>query len=374
MKGSIKKIKNGKWEIVFDAGTDPFTGKRKQIRRRFNSKPEAVEGMTLLKAEIIKDEFLESSSMTVEIFMDEWFKERIFQLQNSTYDIQKMYYRIVIKPRIGKLKLQNLSNIILQRFVNDLVSEQKYSESTIHLIVRIISSALKKAKRINLIKDNPSIGLTLPKIPRKPFNVWTLDEVNFFLNAAPNVPRLTRCYIGFQLGLLMGLRQGEILGLRFSDIDFNNAVLYVRQTVTQKGLIKPGAKNVSSIRSISIPKILLEELKLHKGLIDWEKGRRKGEYQDNDLVLPTRDGKPMIPRNFRKEFYKLVDTLGLPPIRFHDTRHTHATMLIQQNIHVKLISERLGHADIQTTLNTYSHVLPNMQKEVSNQIDKIINM
>ncbi len=98
------------------------------------------------------------------------------------------------------------------------------------------------------------------------------------------------------------------------------------------------------------------------------------DYEDNDLVICTRTGKPMIPRNLCKEFYNLTEKLGLPKIRFHDLRHTHATMLIQQNVNVKLIADRLGHSDIETTLNTYIHVFPDMQKSVSEKLDKIMNI
>jgi integrase len=231
----------------------------------------------------------------------------------------------------------------------------------------------KKAVLRKLIKDNPCVGISLPKKLRREISVWTLDQVNFFLREARHVTRVTRCLIGFQLGLLAGLRQGEILGLRWKDIDFEKGIIYIRQIVTQSGEIKAGAKNNTSIRSITIPNNLLNELKLHRKLIEREKSNCNIKYRENDLILPTRHCAPMIPRNFRKEFYKLTDHLNLPRIRFHDTRHTHATLLIQQNVNVKLIADRLGHVNIQTTLNTYSHVLPDMQRSVSNKIDEIID-
>lgn len=376
MTGSItKNKKTGKWDFIFNSRINPMTGKRKQIRRRgFESKRQAIEAMTKLKAEILQDEYLELSMMTYERYMEEWLQERKNILQESTFEIHSMYYRIVIKPRLGQLKLQQISPIHIQKFVNELVSGKHYSEHTIHLIFRIVSASLKKAKILKLIKDNPTIEITLPKIKKRDMSIWTLEQVNSFIDITNNMSKLTRYFIGFLISIYTGMRQGEILGLRWQDIDFDSQIIFIRQTLTQKATLKSGAKNTTSVRSIHAPSKLLEKLKAHRKLILQEKLLLGSKYQDNDLVICTGSGKPIIPRNFRKEFYNLTDKVGLPKIRFHDLRHSHATILIQQNVNVKLISERLGHSDIETTLNTYSHVLPDMQKSVSDKLNEIIGM
>ncbi|MEY9867258.1 integrase [Peribacillus sp. B2I2] len=376
MTGSITKNKQtGKWDFVFNGGIDPLTGKRKQIKRRgFESKRHAMDEMTKLKAEILENEFLDLTKMTYSRYMEEWFEERKNRLQKTTFEIHSIYYRNVIKPRLGHLKVHQIAPIQLQKFINDLVNDTSYSKHTIHLIFRIVSASLKKAKILKLIKDNPANGITLPKIKRKEISVWSLEQVNYFINEAKGVKRLTRCYIGFLMSILTGMRQGEILGLRWKDIDIEAQIIFVRQTLTQNAEIKAGAKNEASVRSIHIPSKLVDELRTHKKQVLEEKLLLGSSYCQLDLVICTKSGKPMIPRNFRKEFYNLTEKIGLPKIRFHDLRHTHATILIQQNVNVKLISERLGHADIQTTLNTYSHVLPDMQKSVSDKLEKIIGM
>ncbi|MGE7662672.1 tyrosine-type recombinase/integrase [Peribacillus sp. NPDC097197] len=377
MNGSIKQDnKTNKWYFVFDVGKDPLTGKRRQIYRRgFKTRQEAIDTMTIIKAEILQDEFTDLSNLSIERFMEEWFQERKIQLQSSTYETHYIYFRTVIKPRLGTFKLQKLTPMIIQRFINDLVQERHFSEYTIHLIFRVLSSSLKKATTVKLIKFNPSIGITLPKIKRKEIDIWSLDQINYFISISKQTKRLTRCFIGFLIGFFCGCREGEIMGLRWKDIDFDSNTLYIRQTLTQKAEIKAGAKNKSSVRSVSIPEKLMPELIRHHKMIVEEKLAFGEQYHDNDLIICTKNGKPMIPRNFRKEFYNLTEKVGLPRTKFHSaTRHSHATLLIQQNVNVKLISERLGHADISTTLDTYSHVLPNMQKSVANEIDKILEM
>lgn len=376
MKGSVlEDKKRGTWYFSFDLGKDPFTGKRRQKKRRgFKTKQMAEEALIKIQAEMLNEEFIDVSQMTYAKYLDEWFEERHISLQKSTYEIHSIFCNNVIKPRLGHFKLQKLEPIHIQKFVNNLVNKTNYSPHTIHLVFRIVSASLKKAKTLKLIKDNPATGTTLPKKQQKELNVWSLKQVNYFLKEAKNVHRLTRCYIAIVISLLTGARQGEIMGLRWKDIDFDKNVIYIRQTLTQSAEIKVGAKNASSIRSIHIPDKLISELKSHRKIILEERLYHGEGYEDNDLVICTRIGKPMIPRNLRKEFYNLTVKLNLPKIRFHDLRHTHATLLIEQNVNVKLIQSRLGHADVQQTLNTYSHVIPDMQKSVSDQLDKITNV
>ncbi|OHY76660.1 site-specific integrase [Priestia aryabhattai] len=376
MKGSITKNKQtGKWDFVFNAGVNPSTGKRKQIKRRgFTTKRHAMDAMTKLKAEILTNDFLDLNAMTYASYMDEWLDERKNQLQKTTFEIHSIYYQNVIKPKLGHFKIQQITPLHIQKFINELVSQNTYSEHTVHLIYRIVSASLKKANILKLVSDNPASGITLPKIRKKEMKVWSLEQVNHFINESKKTKRLTRCYIGFLIALLTGMRQGEIMGMRWKDIDMEAQIIYIRQTLTQDAEIKYGAKNDSSVRSIHISNKLISELKAHRKRVIAEKLLLGQDYNDFDLVICTQSGKPMIPRNFRKEFYNLTEKIDLPKIRFHDLRHTHATMLIQQNVNVKLISERLGHAEIGTTLNTYSHVLPNMQKTVSDELDKIIEM
>ncbi|MBT2606505.1 site-specific integrase [Bacillus sp. ISL-53] len=376
MTGSINKNKQtGKWDFIFNSGIDPMTGKRKQIRRRgFESKRNALEEMTKLRAEVLENEFQDLTKMTYESYMEEWFQERKNTLQKTTFEIHSIYYRNFIKPKLGQLKVQQIAPIQIQKFINELVNKTCYSEHTIHLIFRIVSASLKKAKVLKLIKHNPADGITLPKIKKREMSIWSLKQVNQFISESININRLTRCYIGFLISIFTGMRQGEILGLRWKDVDFETQTIFVRQTLTQNAEIKSGAKNEASVRSIHIPSKLVDELRTHRKQIWEEKLLLGSNYRDLDLIICTKSGNPMIPRNFRKEFYNLTEKIGLPKIRFHDLRHTHATILIQQNVNVKLISERLGHADIETTLNTYSHALPDMQKSVSDKLDKIIGM
>ncbi|KFN02557.1 site-specific integrase [Bacillus clarus] len=202
--------------------------------------------------------------------------------------------------------------------------------------------------------------------------VWDLHQINYFIRESKKLKNITRFNISFSIAVLTGMRQGEILGLRWKDIDMEDSLIYIRQTLTKKRELKYGAKNKTSLRTIYLPQILIEELKSHRQFVEYEKEKAGDKYTDLDLVLPSKYGKLLDSRSIRRSFYNVTEKLGLPKIRFYDLRHTHATLLIQQNVNVKLISERLGHADIGTTLNTYSHILPEMQRTISEKLDKVL--
>jgi integrase len=169
------------------------------------------------------------------------------------------------------------------------------------------------------------------------------------------------------------MRRGEILGLRWKDVDLDKGMLSVRQTLSKDGKqFLNGAKTASSIRSIKLSEETMAVLRKQKARMAKEKLQSGSEYSNFDLVVSTSKGTPMNPENVKRTFERLVKEADVPRIRFHDLRHTHATMLLSQGIHAKVVSERLGHSNIKMTLDTYSHVLPNMQEEAANQIDVLL--
>ncbi|WP_232700183.1 site-specific integrase [Brevibacillus daliensis] len=170
------------------------------------------------------------------------------------------------------------------------------------------------------------------------------------------------------------MRRGEILGLRWKDIDFENGELSVQQTLFNKGDELQEPKTKSAQRSIAFPEQTVVELKQHKRRIAQEKMMARSIYQDNDLVVCTSIGTKVLPRNLIRTYYRLLEKADVPKIRFHDIRHSHATLLLKKGVHPKIAQERLGHTNIRITLDTYSHVLPNMQSEAAKQFgDSLFN-
>lgn len=222
---------------------------------------------------------------------------------------------------------------------------------------------------MELLPSNPMKKLQLPKDKKKEMTVWEVHEIKTFLDIA----KKDRFYTAFHLAVTTGMRRGEILGLRWKDIDFQKGTLYVRQTLSNDGKqFLVGGKTESSIRSIKLPNETLTELQSQKIRVSKEKLKCGPNYVDYDLVVCTTKGTPVNPNNLKRTYNRLIDEAGVTKIRFHDLRHTHATMLLAQGVPAKVISERLGHSNIKTTLDIYPHVLPNMQEEAANQIDALL--
>ncbi|MGG1400199.1 site-specific integrase [Bacillus salipaludis] len=375
MKGSIKKNpQTGKWDIVVDVGKDPFTGKRKQKKKRgFNTKQEAGKALTKILNEINEGTLFEPANMTVNQFMVIWFKERKLSVERTTYQNNSAFFNIYISPQIGSLKMFDVSPLILQNFVNDLVEKTNLASSTIHKIFDILKVSFAKALKLKIIKENPVVLVDLPKVKKAEMKVWDSDQVNIFLKNVTNVKRPSKYITAYLLAILTGMRQGEILGLRWKDIDFQTKQIFVSQTLSHDGKeLRNWTKTKAGKRAIHIPDVLINHLKIERKNFLSNKLECGNEFEDNDLVICTKNGKPVQSTNLLRAFKNDAKKVGLPIIRFHDLRHTHATMLIQQNINPKVIQERLGHSRIGITLDIYSHVLPSMQQEVAMKLDEIL--
>ncbi|MGE7876284.1 site-specific integrase [Peribacillus muralis] len=199
---------------------------------------------------------------------------------------------------------------------------------------------------------------------------WVAADVNKFLTSSQD----DKFYIVFNLALTTGMRQSEILGLRWKDIDLEKGILRVNQTLERTVTTKVGGKTLSATRTITLLSDTKKALKKHRQTILNEKIRNADKYQDNDFVVCTRFGTPVSHRNIGRSFVRLVEKANVPSIRFHDMRHTHATLLLLAEVNPKIVAERLGHSRVGVTLDTYSHVLPTMQQGVADKLEQVLNL
>lgn len=376
---SIKQDPKTKtWTFVFSHYVE---GQRKQVRRRgFQTKREANAAMIKLQNEMENGEYVDTSHHTVATFMAYWF-ENIYKLEVEALTHKNCSYLLKnhIVPGVGHIKLQKFNSIDAQDFVTNMHSEG-YSRGTIKLTCNILKCALDQAEKFKLISENPVRGVKLPKKQKSVGKVWDLSQINEFLNYTKD----KRHYCSYALGLLAGMRQGEILGLRFKDIDFENKLITIRQTLDNPGKqIKQGGKTASSERVISIPNQLVEILikqkeikQAHREKLIKKLSKQEISEMDNmDLVIfNLKHGRQVLPRKLYEAFIKDVSRAGLPRIRFHDLRHTHATLLLTMNTNVKVVSERLGHSSVGITLDTYSHVLRSVANEVAENLEQIVEL
>ncbi|WP_280770078.1 tyrosine-type recombinase/integrase [Salipaludibacillus daqingensis] len=366
MTGSVKKEGNS-WYYVFSLKDS--NGKRKQKKKRgFKTKKAAQQALTESLNSYNKGSFIEPSNACYNDYLTEWFDTKKNTIGIQTAQVYEIYLNKRVIPSLGDYKLSELSTMQIQSFINKL-HEEGLSRSTIKKNYEIIRNSLEHAVDYDLLTKNVSLKVKLPRVTQKEMNVWNEKELTQFLEVAKE----DQMNMVFFLALMTGMRQGEILGLRWKDIDLNKRLLSIKQTLTHDGkTFLTGAKTKSSLRTIYLSKITVKALQSHKAKISKQKESLEAIYTDYDLVVCSNHGTPLNPANVRRSLNQLIVEAKVPKIRFHDLRHTHATSLLSKGINVKVVSERLGHSNIKITLDTYSHVLPTMQEDVMQKLDEMI--
>jgi integrase len=378
MRGHVKKRHN-RWCFVIWV-PDPKTGQKKQ--KWFSSwktKKEAEREMAKKIAEIEQGAYVEPSRMPLKDYLIKWLDD--YARINCAPRTYEGYERIIhqhIIPDLGKITLDKLKPMHIQNYYTKKLTEGRkdgkggLSHRSVLHHHRVLHEALDHAVKWQVISINPAKACTPPKPQKKQFNVLTREEIHILLQAAKG----KYFYEAVLLAINTGLRRGEIYGLRWTDIDFNNKTISIRQTLQRlkgKGLVfRETTKTDGSRRSIAVTDATLDILKKIKARQARQKLKFGPLYQDHNLVFANEDGTPVNIDYVSREFGRLVKRLDIPYVRFHDLRHTHATLLIEQGIHPKIVSERLGHSSISITMDIYSHVMPNMQKEAVQKLDNFL--
>lgn len=369
MASIYQNEKTKKWEFVFDRYVD---GKRKQVRRRgFKTKREANDEMVRLQKEVQVNEYVGRNYIRIGEWFEYWLENvRRLECEPTTYYNNHLYLKNHVDKAIGQIKLQDLTTAICQKFIN-IMHEDGYAPNTIDRVCTIVKLGLDAAIDYGLIKENVMRKTKTPRKVKNEIRYWTQEQANEFLKYTTG----HRYFCGYALAIFTGMRQGEILGLRWKDIDFEKKTITVVQTLTHYGKsLKTGAKTIAGERIITISDQLVTILRKQRSeYISFK--IKKESCKDMDLVIYNlKNGGTVFPGNFIKTYIRTVKKSGLPYIPFHGLRHTHATMLLANDINVKVISERLGHSKISVTLDTYSHVLPSMQQEVAEKLNKILSL
>jgi integrase len=298
--------------------------------------------------------------MTVGAFIERWLEDSVRgSVRQSTYQRDESLCRVHIVTSLGKKKLKTLNAADVQRFYRDKL-DANLSSATVHKLHVLLHKALKQAERWGLVPRNVADDVDPPKVHKDEVHPLTNEQARKFLETARG-DRLEALYV---VALQSGLRQGELLALRWEDIDLEARTVQVRRTITRDGgkHTVGSAKTAKGRRTVKLTRDAKEALREHlkRQLVEIDKAGDK--WQENGLVFCTGRGTLINPTNLRRRsLAPLLQRAGLPPITFHQLRHTAATILLLKNVNPKVVSEMLGHATIAITLDTYSHVLPNMQ-------------
>src|SRR5215208_132404 len=367
----ITKRNDGLFQGMYTAQT-PDGPKRKYVygRKYGEVQKKLAEAMGDVARGIVFDD----KNLTVGEYMHRILEDvQRGSVRESTYSRDKYLLANHVKPALGRVKLRNLSAMHLQRLYRDKL-DAGLSPATIQKMHHVIHKALSQAVRWDLIARNPADAVKAPSPATEEMRPLSADEARRLLDAAKG-DRLEALYV---LAVHTGMRRGELLGLKWSDVDLEGGIVSVRRTLTRtdngKRVALGDPKTKRSHRTIRITPQAVEALRRHL-TNQMEEMERLGDiYIDQGLVFTTEVGTPINPSNLRqRSFAPLLERAGLPRITFHDLRHTCASLLFQKNVHPKLVQELLGHASVAITLDTYSHMLPGMGSEAANAIGEALS-
>lgn len=300
--------------------------------------------------------WVEKENITLSDFIDRYMADTAAHtLRPKTIESYESLIRVHIKPALGDFKLNALRPDQLQNLYS-LKLNQGLSKRTVQYIHSILHKILDQAMKWSLVARNIADIVSPPSPVKKAPQALTPAQAKCLLDAVKD-DRLFALYV---LAITTGMREGELLGIRWEDIDFDHGVLHIRQAVQQlagKGLVITEPKTEKSKRTIKLTTYAIEALQPHK---------------ENGLVFQTSNGTPFGPRNLIRHFRRMCLKAGLPQLPFHSLRHTFASLLLSQNVHPKVVQEMLGHSTITLTLDTYSHLLPDMQDGAAGKMNELI--
>ncbi len=372
--GSITRKGTNKWLVRAYLGMEPQTGKRIYHSHVIHgTKKDAEKYINSVLREKDLGSFVEPANLTVNKYLDEWLdtaaKPKLSQRTHKDYvDLLARY----VRPAFGHIKLSSLQPVHVQSLYNNM-REIGLSARTIQYTHTVLASSLRQAVKWRYLSINPAVSADLPKSSRKPMRSLTVEQLNKFLRVAQEDSQ----GIIFVFAIITGTRPSEYLGLQWGNVDLDKGVIKIdRKLVDRSGIPAhfDHPKTARSKRSIPIPFELVQLLVDHKRKQNENRLKQGNKYVNQDLVFPALNGNPLRRENLIKRHFKpLLEKAELPKsIRLYDLRHTCATLLLSENTHPKIVSERLGHASVMLTLDIYSHVLPHMQQEASNKLGAII--
>jgi integrase len=365
-EGTIYKRKNGRWCGQVTIGTDPKTGN--PIRKTFygDKRKDVARQMTELKQQLFDGSYIKQSEITVEEWFTQWNKGRKNTVAYSTYRVYGSLIRNHIAKEIGDIKLKDLKTRHLQEILNDRFDKGLKSGS-IKLLHAIVNRSLKQAVKERIVHSNPAQAVEVPKKQEEDkLHTWNKKQVNKFLARASD----HRYYMVFFLAVNTGMRKGELLGIKWEDIDFNKKRIEVkRQAIrTDKGTILKKPKTKAGNRIIPVTDNVIKKLKKHKIRQSENKLALGSNYKDKDLVNCNKIGDLINPVTAYTEFKEIIRSIKLPDIRLHDLRHTFSTLFLEAGGNIKTLQQILGHSSISVTMDTYSHVTDEMLDSAAKNI------
>ena len=352
--GSITQ-RGDKYRVCFDYGVDR-SGKRIRKYRTFDTKRDATRAFNEHKVKMDKGTQVLPSEYTFAQWLDYWYKDIILpQIEETTAYGYRGMIENYLKPQLGEIRLQKLTARDIQQYYTWLMGEKELSPNTVIKHHNLLTNTLNAAERQEYITKNPMRAVSPPKKRQREAKFYTPEQLGTLLDKAVG----TRLELPVYICAYLGLRRGELCGLRWSDIDLEHQTITIENTRTQAGKkeIEKGTKTASSTRTLYLPDTLCDMLKAAKENQQACRATYKNAYDDNDYVIVMEDGKPFRPNYLSELFGKFLADNDLPKIVLHELRHTFASLSNQAGIPAYNIGKALGHSTPATTQKIYTHLL-----------------
>ena len=362
-EGSIRKRPDGRWEARFTVGGKQRSlyGKTREIvaRKMRDAQRNSDRGLPVV-----------DQRTQLQVFLYEWLENSVKPtVRPKTYESYEGHVRLYLAPAIGKIPMVKLEPGHVQKLMNDMLERGLSPRTVIHTRA-VLRRALGQAHKWGLVSRNVAALVDPPKATRTEVKPLTPVQARLFLDAIDG----DRFEALYHVALALGMRQGEILGLTWSNVDLSSGTLRVKQALQKIDgkwqLVEP--KTNRSRRTLPIPKIVLDKLREHRTRQKRDRLKAGDRWQDWELVFTTGIGTPLDGVNVNKHFQRTLAALGLPKQRFHDLRHACATFLLSQGLSPRVVMETLGHSQISVTMDTYSHVMPELQQEAADRMNELL--
>lgn len=376
-KGSITK-RGDSWRIAYDLPREPGEPRKQKFVTFKGSYKDAEAKLREILSQIDTNTYVDSGKMTLGEFLQRWHKDYCeTNLRKTTVDGYRVIIETHLIPALGHIKLAKLRPMHIQEYYSKAMKSgradgkgKELSPTTVLHHHRMLRRALQTAIKWQLLARNICDAVEPPRAKRYKASVYDETAVARLLEVSEG----TRLYMPILLTLATGLRRGEVLALHWDDYSPELKSLTVDEALlnVSGGPEFGDTKTNESRRRVTLPETIIQALKAHRERQDAEKKDAEEFWQENNLICCLEDGTRWHPGTFSDNFSRLLKKHELPHIRFHDLRHTHASLLLCQGVHPKVVSERLGHSRIGITMDLYSHVLPGIQDEVAKQLDEML--
>ncbi len=362
----IRKRGPRRWEVSVHLGG----GKRRWLSVR-GTKRQAERAAARLEEDVQTGALVEPTAATVGNYLEQWLETQV-RLQNAprTYQDYRYHVQRFLQPRLGHLKLTQLRPLHLQGLYVTL--RQQGLTRTVDYVHQVMRKALNDAVKLQLLARNPALAARPPRSRTQPVDIPSVEVVRAALAAI----RGTDLELPVRLAVTTGVRPGELVALRWRDLDLEVGRARIRQSLQRikgQGLVFAPTKTHRSTRTIALDATVVQQLTKHRSSQAARRRELGPLYLGHDLVFAQADGRPIEPSVMLARFQRALHRADLPSLRIKDLRHVHASIMLSEGVHPRVVQEQLGHASITLTLDTYSHVTPGIQSEAVQRVGRVLD-